>query len=160
MAVSISRRLAAMKAFHEAGIRTTCFISPIFPDITDVKAIIRRAKGCCNLIWLENLNLRGSYKAVIMDYIRIKHPDTLPLYQDIYDRNDRSYWMALDVELKDYAAETDLDYVTNDDSMTRAFGARPVVVNYFYHEQIKKSARKDGGHHAGTAGSRSHKKSG
>ena len=68
--VSIERRLAAMKVFHDAGIRTTCFISPIFPGITDVKAIIRRAKGHCNLIWLENLNLRGSYKAVIMDYIR------------------------------------------------------------------------------------------
>lgn len=158
-AVSIERRLAAMKAFHDAGIRTTCFISPIFPGITDAKAIIDRVKEQCNLIWLENLNLRGSYKAVIMDYIQEKHPDILPLYQDIYGRNDRSYWMALDEELKAYAAETGLDYVTNDDSMTRAFDAPPVVVNYFYHEQIKKSARKDGGHHAGTAGSRSHKKS-
>ena len=33
-AVSIERRIAAMKKFHEAGIRTTCFISPIFPEIT------------------------------------------------------------------------------------------------------------------------------
>ena len=30
-AVSIERRLAAMKIFHEAKVRTTCFISPIFP---------------------------------------------------------------------------------------------------------------------------------
>ena len=30
-AVSIERRLAAMKTLHEAGIRTTCFISPICP---------------------------------------------------------------------------------------------------------------------------------
>ena len=58
-AVSIERRLAAMEAFYRAGIRTTCFISPIFPGITDVKAIIQRAKGQCHLIWLENLNLRG-----------------------------------------------------------------------------------------------------
>lgn len=43
-AVSIERRLAAMKAFHDAGVRTTCFISPIFPGITDVKAIIERAE--------------------------------------------------------------------------------------------------------------------
>ena len=40
-AVSIERRLAAMKIFHRAGIRTTCFVSPIFPGITNVKAIIR-----------------------------------------------------------------------------------------------------------------------
>ena len=58
-AVSIERRLAAMKAFHDAGVRTTCFISPIFPGITDLPAIIRRAKDQCNLVWLENLNLRA-----------------------------------------------------------------------------------------------------
>lgn len=39
-----------------AGVRTTCFISPIFPGITDLPAIIRRAKEQCNLVWLENLN--------------------------------------------------------------------------------------------------------
>lgn len=142
-AVPIHRRLAAMEAFYRAGVRTTCFISPIFPGITDVKAIIDRAKGQCNLIWLENLNLRGSYKAVIMDYIQQKYPALLPLYQDIYSRNDRSYWVSLDAELKTYAASSGLDYVTNDDSMSRAFDAPPVVVNYFYHEQIKKTARKD-----------------
>ena len=67
-AAPISRRLAAMEAFYRAGVRTTCFISPIFPGITDVKAIIRRVKGQCNLIWLENLNLRGSYKPVVVNY--------------------------------------------------------------------------------------------
>ena len=72
-AVSIERRLAAMKAFHDAGVRTTCFVSPIFPGITDVKSIIDRVKGQCNLIWLENLNLRGSYKAVILDCIRERY---------------------------------------------------------------------------------------
>ena len=38
-AVSIERRLSAMKKLHDEGIRTTCFISPIFPPITDLKAI-------------------------------------------------------------------------------------------------------------------------
>lgn len=147
-AVSIERRLAAMEAFHRAGVRTTCFVSPIFPGITDVKAIIDRVKGQCNLIWLENLNLRGGYKRAIMDYIREKRPDLLPLYQAIYERRDRRYWEALDGELKDFAAGLGLDYVTNDDSVTRPFGAPPVIVNYFYHERIKKSARKDGDRHA------------
>ena len=136
--------LAAMKAFHDAGVRTTCFVSPIFPGITDVESIIERAKGQCNLIWLENLNLRGSYKAVILDYIREKYPQLLPLYQEIYQKGNCAYWELLDGELKRYAAETGLDYVTNDDSMKRPFDALPVIVNYFYHERIKKSARKDG----------------
>lgn len=142
-AVSIKRRLSAMEAFHQAGIRTTCFISPIFPGITDVKAIIRRAKGCCNLIWLENLNLRGSFKPAILDYIRKKYPDLVPLYEEIYTRQNRNYWINLDAELKSFAAREGLDYKTNDDSMERPFEAPPVVVNYFYHEQIRKSARKE-----------------
>lgn len=79
-----------MKVFHDAGILTTCFISPIFPDITDVAAIIRRAKEQYNLIWLENLNLRGSYKTVILEYIKEKYPKLIPLYQAIYQKNDRN----------------------------------------------------------------------
>ena len=150
-AVSIERRLAAMKAFYDAGVRTTCFISPIFPGITDVKAIIERTKGQCNLIWLENLNLRGNYKADIMHYIQAQYPHLLSLYRDIYNDKDHSYWQSLDVQLQTYAADMGLDYVINNDSMTRPFDAPPVIVNFFYHEKIKKSAKKGGEDHAGTS---------
>lgn len=141
-AVSIERRLAAMKAFHDAGVRTTCFISPIFPGITDVPAIIRRAKKQCNLVWLENLNLRGSYKAVILDYIAEKHPEIVPLYEAIYIKNDRSYWAELDSEMKKFTSEEGLLYVRDDDSIKRPLDAPPIVVNYFFHEEIIPSAKK------------------
>lgn len=147
-AVSIKRRLNAMETFYRAGVRTTCFVSPIFPGITDVMSIIRRTRNQCNLIWLENLNLRGGYKTVIIDYIKDKYPQLLPLYQKIYTNGNRSYWEALDTKLKTFARESGLDYVTNDDSMQRPFDAPPVIVNYFYHEQIKKSAKKGGVTHA------------
>lgn len=147
-APAIGRRLKAMETFHRAGIRATCFISPIFPGITDVEAIIERVKEHCNLIWLENLNLRGSYKTTVMNYIRKKSPQLLPLYHEIYDNKSRGYWETLDEKLKDYTAKLGLKYVTNDDSVSEPFDAPPVVVNYFYHERIKKSARKDGDAHA------------
>lgn len=137
-AASIERRLAAMKAFYLAGVRTTCFISPIFPGITDIKAIIQQVRQQCHLIWLENLNLRGGFKTVILNYIQEKYPQLYPLYHEIYDCKDLSFWKILDEELKDFAAEIGLDYVTNDDSMIRDFNAPPVIVNYFYHEQIRK----------------------
>lgn len=140
-AVSIERRLAAMRVFHDAGIRTTCFISPIFPGITDVKAIIERAKDQCNLIWLENLNLRGNFKPLIMDYIREKRPELTPLYEEIYVKGKREYWEQLNVELKAYAEGLGLPYVRDDDSFKRPFDAPPIVVNYFYHEEVKKSAK-------------------
>ena len=89
-AVSIERRLAAMKQVYDAGIRTVCFVSPVFPGITDFEVIFERAKDQCDLFWLENLNLRGGFKKTIMDYIAEKYPSLFPLYQEIYDRHDRS----------------------------------------------------------------------
>ena len=141
-AVSIERRLAAMKMLHDAGIRTTCFISPIFPGITDVHVIIDRVKSQCNLIWLENLNLRGTFKPAIMDYIRTNRPELLPLYTEIYSKGNRMYWENLNQELKAYCVTLGLPYVRDDDSIRRPFDAPPVVVNYFYHEEVKKSAKK------------------
>ena len=141
-AVSIERRLSAMKQLYDAGIRTTCFISPIFPGITDVPAIIDCVKDQCNLIWLENLNLRGNYKADILAYIKEKHCELLPLYQKIYISGSRSYWKELDRMICTYAQQNGLEYLHNDDSMKKPFDAPPSIVNFFYHEEIKKSAIK------------------
>lgn len=141
-AVSIERRLAAMKAFHDAGVRTTCFISPIFPGITDVPSIIKRAKNQCNLIWLENLNLRAGYKQDILNYISEKHPDLLSLYNNIYNQKDRSYWSMLNKQIKQFCLEEGLLYVRDDDSIKRPFDEPPIVVNYFFHEEIIPSAKK------------------
>ncbi len=135
-AVSIERRLAAMKAFHDAGVRTTCFISPIFPGLTDLPSIIHRAKNQCNLVWLENLNLRGGYKKTIFDYITEKHPDLLPLYDTIYNKKERSYWSMLDAQMRQFCQEEGLLYVRDDDSIKRPFNDPPIVVNYFFHEEI------------------------
>lgn len=140
-AVSIERRLAAMKRFYEAGIQTTCFISPIFPGITDAIEIIERAKGQCNLVWLENLNLRGDYRRRILEWIHTRHPDLDGLYRDIYTRKRRDYWEALDREIRAYATREGMPYLRDDDQHRAPFGEPPVVCNYFYHEEITKSAK-------------------
>ena len=76
-AVSIERRLKAMRQTYEAGIRTVCFVSPIFPRITDVKAIIEEVKDYADLIWLENLNLEAMI-ADVMDYKFLSNVEKLP----------------------------------------------------------------------------------
>ena len=141
-AVSIERRLSAMKQFYEAGIQSTCFISPIFPGITDVKAIIERVNGQCNLVWLENLNLRGDYKARILAWIHEHHPELDELYHEIYTKGSRKYWIDLDQELREYAAENGMLYIRDDDQHRSPFGEPPVICNYFYHEEVRKSAKK------------------
>ena len=140
--VSIERRLEAMRQFYEAGVQTTCFISPIFPGITDVKAIIERAKKQCNLVWLENLNLRGDYRVRILEWIHENHPELDELYHEIYSKKSRAYWTTLDEELRAYTAAEGMPYLRDDGQHRSEFGDPPVVVNYFYHEEVKKSAKK------------------
>ena len=141
-AVSIERRLEAMRQFYEAGIQSTCFISPIFPGITDVIGIIERARHQCNLVWLENLNLRGDYKKRILDWVHEHHPELDELYHDIYTRKSRDYWNALDQEIREYTAKEGMLYIRDDDQHRAPFGEPPVVCNYFYHEEITKTAKK------------------
>lgn len=141
-AVSIERRIAAMKKCHDEGIRTTCFISPIFPGITNVFEIIEKIKDFCDYIWLENLNLRGNFKADIMDYIAQKYPDLLPLYQQIYSKGDLSYWEALDNNVKEYAEKNGFMYVIDKEPFLRNPTGKPIIINYFYHSKIKQTAKK------------------
>lgn len=136
--ISIERKIDAMKKSHNAGIRTTCFISPIFPGITDVKSIILKTKDYCNLIWLENLNLRGDYKARILNYIKEKHSNLYPIYDEIYNKGKRDYWENLNKEIAEFCKEQNLEYLRNDDSQKREINEPPIVVNYFYHEEITK----------------------
>ncbi len=138
-AVSIERRLAAMKQFYDAGIRTVCFISPVFPGITDIEAIFQRVKAQCDLVWLENLNLRGGFKKDMLDYIAEKHSDLIPLYDAIYNKGDRSYFKELERKAESLAKENDCPFVDNELPYGRAKPGHPVVVNYFYHEEIRGS---------------------
>lgn len=140
-AASIERRLEAMRVFYEAGVQTTCFISPIFPGITDVRAIIERVKHQCNLVWLENLNLRGDYRKSILGWIHEKRPELDSLYSDIYLKKSRDYWTDLDRDIRNYAEKEGMKYLRDDDSCRAPFGQLPVVCNYFYHEEVRKSAK-------------------
>ena len=89
-----------------------------------MKAIIEKVKGYADLIWLENLNLRGQFKGGIMTYIREKHPDLFPLYEEIYNKKRLDYWQGF-------------PYRINDLPYGRSEKGKPVIVNYFYHEKIR-----------------------
>ena len=136
-AVSIERRLAAMKQVYDAGIRTVCFISPVFPGLTDIEAIFHRAKDQCDLIWLENLNLRGGFKADIMNYIAEKHPESFPLYEMIYNKKDRSYFRMLEQKAEEMARVNNCRFVDNETPYERVPQGHPTIVDYFYHEEVR-----------------------
>ena len=136
-ASSIEHRIAAMKQVYEAGIRTVCFVFPVFPGITNFEAIFERVKDQCDLFWLENLNLRGGFKKTIMDYIAGKYPDLVPLYDEIYNKHNRSYFEALEVKAEEMAKKYDCSFVDNEMPYGRVPQGHPVIVDYFYHEEIR-----------------------
>jgi len=138
-AVSIQRRLAAMKKVYDEGIRTVCFVSPVFPGITDFEAIFERVKDQCDLFWLENLNLRGGFKKTIMDYIKEKYPHLVDLYDQIYTKHNRTYFEMLEEKAKQMALKYDCPFVDNQTPYNRAKPGRPIIVDYFYHEEVRGS---------------------
>lgn len=135
-AVPIEQRIKAMQTFYEAGINTTCFISPIFPGISDPIKIIQETRKYCNLVWLENLNLRSPYKFEIMTFIKDNYPYLYTLYKEIYIHKDRSWWHELDKSIANYAKKENLPYLRNTDPILTNYDASPVIVNYFFHEDI------------------------
>ena len=95
-AASVQRRLKALETLHREGIKTYLFISPIFPYITDIRAICDRVSPYADMICFENLNLKGSAKQDILNYISEKYPQHLKGYKDIYLKGDISYWREME----------------------------------------------------------------
>ena len=60
----------------------------------------------------------------------------------IYSKKSREYWSELDIKLRKYAEKNHMPYVRDDDSKMSDFGEPPIMANYFYHEEVKKSAKK------------------
>ncbi|MDD5936914.1 MAG: hypothetical protein PUC65_15360 [Clostridiales bacterium] len=89
-ASSIKDRLQTLKTLHDNGIYTILFMSPMFPEITNFRKIISASKEFVDEYWLENLNLRGSYKQTIMDYIKEQYPQLTSLYETIYVKRNMS----------------------------------------------------------------------
>ena len=72
-AVSIDRRLSALKQLHAEGIRTYVFIGPIFPLFTDFEAILECVRTDVDFAMGESLNIRcgnwGSLELVLTDLL-------------------------------------------------------------------------------------------
>jgi len=118
---SVKDRLAMLQVIHQAEIPAYVFLSPMFPGITDFKEIILATKDLNLTYCFENLNLRGSYKKVILEWISNNHPQLYPLYEEIYIKKNNDYWEKLKNEIEKYCQSGQLNYKL-----------------YFYHELIKK----------------------
>ena len=106
----VTDRLHALQTMSDNGIYTVLFMSPIFPYITDCRKIIESSSAFIREYWFENLNLRGSYRPVIMEYIRTHYPQYEAYYRRIYSEGDNYYWKALSQKLFSYCRENNIHY--------------------------------------------------
>ncbi len=118
-ASSIKERLNTLRTLHKNGIYTILFMSPIFPYITDFKAIIEASKDFVMEYWFENLNLRGSYKTDILNYIKENYSEYYDEYIKIYNKKDNAYWHKLASEINEYCTLNNLKFT-----------------NFFYHNEL------------------------
>jgi len=110
-ASTISERLKTLEVLHENGIYTILFMSPIFPEITDFRAIIEASKDYVEEYWFENLNLRGSYKPRILEYVKTHYPQYTQLYHEIYTEGNMAYWQSLSRAIEAYCSKHSVKYI-------------------------------------------------
>lgn len=126
-ASSVQERIDTLRILHENGISTYLFVAPYFPEITNLSKLLEMTKGYADRVCVENLNLRGGYKADVLSYIQEYYPNLLPLYESIYvNKNGSSYWEEIEKKLDHLSRKYDIS-----------------VLSYFYHEKIKKSGEKN-----------------
>ena len=119
---TIRERLDTLHTFHDEGIYTILFMSPIFVGITDWQAIIETSRDFISEYWFEDLNLRGSYKPVIIRYVAEHYQHMYPTYERIYSKGDRTELIANDRAICAYCDANGVNYSA-----------------YFHHEEVIKT---------------------
>ena len=62
--------------------------------------------------------------------------------KEIMTKKSRDYWQKLDREIREYAEREGMTYLRDDDQHRAPFGEDPILCNYFYHEEVRKSAKR------------------
>lgn len=123
-ASTVQDRLKTLRTLHENGIDTILFMSPIFVGITDWNAIIETSRSFVSEYWFEDLNLRGGYKAVILQYVREHYPDYYILFEGIYVKGDKTPLTEMEREIIAYCHKNDI-----------------LFSDYFHHEEVIRNPR-------------------
>ena len=91
-----SERLAALRELNAAGIRTFVFIAPILPEVTDVFGILDAVGEAATFVMFDGLSLKhAENRANIFKFIWNRRPSLLPLYREIFEEGNRSYYDQL-----------------------------------------------------------------
>lgn len=131
-ASTISERMEAMEWLHEKGIHTVCFVSPIFPGITDAPKIIEQVVGLCDEVWLEHLVLQNPYKGTVLYYVKTRHPDVYAYYDEIFNHDNLDLWWWFDDYMEEWCKEHSFNY--SYEHYPKEHRSKPVICNFRGHK--------------------------
>jgi len=97
---SPQKRIEALKNLSKSGIETYLFISPIFPEISEVYNLIEGVKDFVGEIMFENLNIRANNRQKILKFINHHRPELEEFYRSL--PKNRYYWEKLKKEIMEY----------------------------------------------------------
>lgn len=99
-ASSVKERLRVLEVLNKNDIRTYLFVSPIFPEITNISQLLDATENFVDEYYFENLNLTGNSKKNVLTVIEKKYPDLLPIYNQIYNKGNMRYWEMKKIEIQ------------------------------------------------------------
>jgi DNA repair photolyase len=106
--VSPKKRIETLKKLHEAGIETYLFVSPIFPKISDISALLDSVKGYIGEAMFENLNIRANNRKRILSFIKKNRPDLEEFYLEL--QKNESYWDSLKEKISQECEKRKIKY--------------------------------------------------
>lgn len=110
-ASDVNARLHTIKILKLAGINTIVALSPIFPGITDYKAIINATKIYADGYWFKPLILKAETKNAVLRDIEVFNHELIHFYRDIYVyRTNKTYWSDLKKEIAEFCDKEGLSY--------------------------------------------------
>lgn len=109
------QRIKALKKIKRADIPTYVFVSPIFPEITDLEAVIETASPYADRLLFENLNLRSLNYREVMEFLKQHRRDLVPLYEEMFQAKKlHPYWDDLKSKIRElgatYGKETKIEF--------------------------------------------------
>lgn len=105
-------RIKTLEALKKEGIKTYLFISPIFPEITEIDRIIDESAPYVDYMMFENLNVRKNNRENVFDFLKNSCPELEGFYKDIYSSRSRTkeYWVSIKEGIEEKCARKGLEY--------------------------------------------------
>ncbi len=102
-----SRRLAALRALRERGIRTSAFVSPFIPGVSDIRRTVDALAGAVGGFGVEAINTGAGTWAATLAVIARR--DKAAAEESARLAPDPKYWRALEIQTRHLARQAGME---------------------------------------------------